>query len=158
MKLYILRHGNSPSVTEANVGSDAERPISELGRKSVRKMAAQIVKIGGRPAVILHSPLKRAVQTAQEAAKLLGLTGKTEVFPPLSNAMGGPELNDNLKRRLQGVEEVLIVGHQPQLGELAAHLSKNIFNISPAGLIALDVASADRAAVLWHGNPEDLPD
>jgi len=67
-RLYLMRHGHAPSPSEAGVATEALRPLSEKGRSDARRIAAELVKRGARPALILHSPLARAVQTAQAAA------------------------------------------------------------------------------------------
>ena len=118
-------------------------------------MVELLSRRGGRPSLILHSPLRRAEETAKEAASVFKPAPPLERFLPLSNVIGGPELLALLRERLAQVEEALIVGHQPQLGELAALLAKSLFTISPGGLIALDLAR-EGAEVAWSRNPEEL--
>ncbi|MBI5629941.1 MAG: histidine phosphatase family protein [Elusimicrobia bacterium] len=156
MKIYLLRHGQSPSTAEAGVKSDAERPISEEGRLAVRKSVSHLLRQGASPAAILHSPLKRAVQTAEEAAKLVGPPAGVETFLPLSNAMPAEQLLAELSAKLRGWPETLLVGHQPQLGELACLLSGTIYDLRPGGIIALELAGAKKGKALWSANPSDL--
>ena len=153
MKLYLLRHGHAPSASEAGVATDFERPLSELGRADVRRSAERLLERGGRPRLILHSPLLRAVQTAALAKDVLGPAQGAEAFGPLSNAAAAPELFAALQKRLSGVPETLLVGHQPQLGELAAFLANQVLELRPAGLIALEIKPEAGAAVLWTANP-----
>lgn len=158
MKLYLMRHGHSPSVTEAAVASDFDRPLSPQGRQAVRAMAEKLKASAGRPAVVLHSPLKRAEQTAREAAAVLSPAKPPRAFVPLSNELGPEDLATALSSVLAENAEVLAVGHQPQLGELAAWLAGDIFELRPGGLIALEVASplkARSAVVLLARNPGD---
>lgn len=152
MKLYLLRHGHSPSAHEAGVEDDFHRPLSDAGRASVTRTINELSRQGAVPALILHSPLRRAVETAGLAAKLLNPAEGAELFLPLQNELGPPDLLEALRRRCEGLEEVLAVGHQPQLGELAAHLSGRICELRPGGLIALDLAPA---RLLWACNPEE---
>ena len=156
MKLYILRHGSSPNAAEAGVARDFDRPLSEQGRTDVRKAALLLAGRGARPDVILHSPLVRAVQTAREAAAALQPPRGTEAFPPLANELSAEELAEKLRRRCQGLAEAMAVGHQPQLSELVAGLSKTLFNFKPAGLVALELKEEGPASFLWAANPEDL--
>jgi phosphohistidine phosphatase SixA len=51
----------------------------------------------------------------------------------------------------------MAVGHQPQLGELVALLSRAVFSLKPAGLVALELKDEGPASFLWACNPEDPP-
>lgn len=155
LKLYLMRHGHSPSPLEAGVRTDFERPLSERGRAAAEKAVRHLLEQGARPALILHSPLLRAVQTAQAAAKVLGPGAPAEMFAPLKNELPPPELAAELRRRCEGVSEVLAVGHQPQLGELVAFLSGKLAELRPAGLAALELDDGG-AKLLWWRNTEDL--
>lgn len=157
MRLYLLRHGHAPSIADAGVRADFDRPLSEAGRAAVRESIGHLIGQGGRPSLILHSPLKRAAQTAQEAGELLKPAAGLEAFPPLSNAMPAEELFAAIKPRMSDLKELLLVGHQPQLGELAVHLSGKIVELRAGGMIALELPPKDRARILWHRNPGDAP-
>ena len=158
MKLYLLRHGDAPSAAQARVARDFDRPLSPAGRAHARRAADYIRERGARPALILHSPLLRAAQTAEEALAVLKPTQGAESFPPLANELAVEELAEALLRRCGGLAEVLAVGHQPQLGELVALISKAAFSLKPAGVIALEVQAQGPASFLWAVNPEDLQD
>jgi phosphohistidine phosphatase len=147
-----MRHGHSPTPAEAGVKSDALRPLSDAGRRDARLMAAEIVKRGGRPSLVLHSPLLRAAQTASLAALELKASGET--FAPLDNTLPAPEVLAALERRAASVDELLAVGHQPQIGELAGLLTGGIFEIRPAGLVAVEWTPQPR--LLWTLNADEL--
>jgi len=149
--LYLMRHGHSPTCAEARVKTDAMRPLSDKGRADARRAAEAVLKRGGRPALILHSPLLRAVQTAAAAAA--ALKAPAEAFVPLDNTLPPQEVLDALRKRAAGVEEVLAVGHQPQIGELAALLTGRSFEFRPAGMVAVECGAEPRA--LWSLSPED---
>lgn len=153
MKLYLLRHGHSPSTLEARVATDFERPLSETGRAAVRRMAAELISRDGRPQAILYSPLKRAVQTALEAGAVLNPPAGSKMFDALANAMTADGLYQELQGEIARVSELLLVGHQPQLGELAAYLSGKIFELRPGGMIALELNHDAPALPLWSCNP-----
>lgn len=155
MKLYIMRHGHAPSLGEARVESDALRPLSERGKAQARRTAEEILKRGGKPARILHSPLRRAIETAGVASLALGLEKKREVFEPLSNVLGAADLFDALMPRLIEADELLVVGHQPQLGELAALLAGQLHDLKPAGVVAVEFEKGQlRAASVWAFQPD----
>lgn len=157
MKLYLLRHGHSPTPIEAGVSSDAERPLSDQGRRGVIGNVERLKRLGGRPEVILHSPLRRAVETAREAARLLCPGSGVWEYAPLANQLSAQELLERLSGdAVSQVKELLLVGHQPQLGELAALLSRQVFDLKPGGLIALESGKEKPASILWSANPGDV--
>lgn len=152
--LFLMRHGQSLTAAEAGVASDALRPLSEQGRRDVRLMAREIVKRGGRPELLLHSPLTRALQTGAVAAEALQPAAGTFVFPSLDNTRPPEEVLGALEARASSIAEVLAVGHQPQMGELAALLTSAIYDIRPGGVVAVETGSSPR--LLWTLNPEEL--
>ncbi len=147
-----MRHGHSPSTSEAGVAKDALRPLSSLGREDARWMAAELARRGGAPTLILHSPLLRAVQTAEEMAGVLKPAQGRELFAALDNTRPAEEVELELARRGASVDEVLAVGHQPQIGEVAVLIGKTLFEMRPATIVALELSPAPR--VLWAASPE----
>lgn len=147
-----MRHGHSPSPAEAGVKTDALRPLSERGRKDAGLMAAEIVRRGGRPALLLHSPLTRAAQTGAAAAAVLKVAAVA--FTPLDNSLPPQEVLAELRERGAAADDVVAVGHQPQLGEIAALLTGGLFEIRPAGVVAVDLFAEPR--LLWSANVDEL--
>lgn len=150
-RLYLMRHGHSPSTQEARVPKDALRPLSDKGRADARAIAAEIARRGGKPSLILHSPLTRAVQTAAEAASVLKPAGGAVVFQPLDNTKPAEELARELAERAASVDELLAIGHQPQIGELVALLGGKTFDMTPATVVALELGPSPRP--LWSASP-----
>ncbi|MFH1723260.1 MAG: phosphohistidine phosphatase SixA [Elusimicrobiota bacterium] len=157
MKLFILRHGRSPSAIDAGVSRDFDRPLSKQGREDVRKTAAHLGRLSGRPTLILASPFIRAQQTAQEVREVLKPAPELRTYEPLSNKMIGMDLYRHIVEDDAGQEETLVVGHQPQLGELATYLTGAFFDLKPGGIIAVQTDDHGKARVLWSANPADIP-
>jgi phosphohistidine phosphatase len=154
LKLHLMRHGHAHSVSEARVRSDAERPLSSEGVKMVREQAEFLLSKGARPSLILHSPLRRAVETAKTLAEVL--KPKTvELFIPLANTLPAPQLLDSVLERAKGVDELVCVGHQPQLGELAQMLARAPFLINPGGEVSLKL-EGEAVSTLWSRNPDEV--
>lgn len=152
--LYLMRHGHSPSAAEAGVASDDQRPLSDLGREDAARMAGEIVRRGGRPGLILHSPLVRAVQTAAAAAEVLHPAAGSFVMQELDNTLSPEEVASALRERGAGADEVLAVGHQPQVGELTALLIRALHDFKPGAIVAIDMAGGPR--LLWASDPVSL--
>lgn len=158
MKLYIMRHGRSPSAHSAGVKSDAERPLAPEGLADVRRTLRHLKKNSGHPSLILHSPLRRAMETAEEARTLLEPKDGTAPYEPLSNEIAAAELFEKLKEKAPGIEELMVVGHQPQLGELSAVLLGQAQPLMPGGIIAVEAQTPGKCRLIWACNPEDLSD
>lgn len=147
-----MRHGHSPSLCEVGAPSDALRPISARGRADSLRAATALQKRGLRPALVLHSPLLRARQTARIVAKALGAPAAE--FPALDNTLSAEEVAAALQARGAGLAEVLAIGHQPQVGELAALFGRQLVDFKPAGLAVLELEPSGR--LLWSASPDEL--
>ena len=149
-----MRHGHSPAAPEAKVAKDALRPLSERGRRDAARMAQELVSRGGKPALLLHSPLLRARQTAELVARELGDGVRAEEFQALDNTLAPDELLERLLGRAGRAADVLAIGHNPQLAELAALIGRQLIEIRPAGMVALELEPARR--LLWWSNVDEL--
>lgn len=151
-----MRHGQSPSVVEAGVRTDAERPLAEEGRRDARRQAGRLAKKGFTPDLILSSPLLRAQQTAHEVRRGFNDKPRVETFEPLSNQLPGAEL---FKRVLEDAPRpglVMLVGHMPQVGELAAALTGDSLGFEPAAAAVIEaVGLGSSRLVLFLAPSED---
>lgn len=150
-----MRHGHSPSIASAGVPSDALRPLSDRGREDVRCVCAELLRREDAPDLILHSPLTRAAQSAAAASATLTPRQGVHVFAPLDNTRSAEDVFSALSKRADNVEAILAIGHQPQIGEIAALLVRAAFDIGPATIIALDLKTTPR--VLWILHPNNVP-
>ena len=112
MDLFVVRHAATSS-GRAGVPK-AERALSNRGREDAATLARGLARLGVRLDRLVHSPWRRAVETA-EALTLL-LDGETFVDADL---LRGP--SPALLTRLEG-RRVAVVGHRPGLGQLVSML------------------------------------
>jgi phosphohistidine phosphatase len=124
--IWLLRHG------DADQGSpDAERPLTDKGRRQARSAGAALQELGVQLEACLTSPKKRAVDTAALACELLGVEPQVEPslaggrFDPIGLAAG---MGD----------EVLLVGHEPDFSNVVRDLSGGDVDIKKGGLVAID--------------------
>src|ERR1051326_8244923 len=83
MQIYLLRHGIAEDAAPGQ--SDADRALTAEGREKLRRVLKRAAAAGVAPGAILSSPLRRAIETAEIAAELLGFSGKigkTRVLAP----------------------------------------------------------------------------
>lgn len=121
MNLYLLRHGIAAAKDDPAFESDSERPLTKKGVKKFRKAALGIERLGISFDAILSSPLVRARQTADVVAEILGRESCVEEIPALAPDSSSEQLLSELSR-FEGKEHVMLVGHEPFLGNLAKFL------------------------------------
>ena len=111
MRLIILRHG--PAVDRAEWhGPDALRPLTALGRKRTRRMVKATKPLVPGFHSIWTSPWLRALDTAEIAGRIWGLPVTQQEWL----AGDGPAAGDTLENLPH--EDTVLVGHEPDLGEL----------------------------------------
>ena len=112
MNLFLFRHAEAED--RSSSGKDEDRVLTRKGRDSAKAVAALLGRLEKIEA-IWHSPLARAAETASFAAKEFPSAELRETSSLLSEAPAMRVL-DEISGRKPG--DVLLVGHQPHLGEL----------------------------------------
>jgi len=118
MDLYILRHAIAEDASKT--GKDRDRNLTPEGIEKTKASAAALKRLDIQFDLILTSPFKRTVQTAEIIAIETG-TAEPQFFPPLSSGESSSLLIDSLQR-VDPPGNVLIVGHEPDLGNLISIL------------------------------------
>ncbi len=119
MKLYIFRHGEAEDIGKNGVFLDEERQLTEKGRREAQKVGAYLKAKNHRLKLLLHSPLVRAVQTAEILASELGCEKKS--VEELSTDFGVRTYLEVLSKHKE-LETLGIVAHQPTLTKLISTL------------------------------------
>lgn len=113
MQLHLVRHAIAADAVPDR--PDASRPLTDKG---AHKFAAEVrgaKRLGWRFDRVYHSPLLRAVQTAELMRPLVAASA-LRVLPDLARA---PDVE--LLAHIEG-ERVALVGHEPYLSALLAWL------------------------------------
>ncbi len=74
MQVYLLRHGVAEDGKPGT--ADADRALTDYGKRKLRQMLAVLAHAESKPDLIMSSPLKRALQTAEIARTVLGYKGE----------------------------------------------------------------------------------
>src|SRR5579859_1729995 len=113
MQLWLVRHAVAAGRDEFE-GPDAERPLTDKGRRRFREFCDCLADEAPLPAALLSSPLLRAVETAEILAKAAGLKKSEIVFTDL--LAPGVDVKALLAFvRDQGGDFVGLVGHEPDM-------------------------------------------
>ncbi|HEY5914627.1 MAG TPA: phosphohistidine phosphatase SixA [Verrucomicrobiae bacterium] len=122
MNLYILRHGIAAEPGAEGCAKDSDRPLTPKGRRKLRGIAEAMKVLELKFDLILASPYLRARQTAEIVAKVLRCARRlefTEILVPSANPANVVEF---LCRLTPPLDDLLLVGHDPFLSELASLL------------------------------------
>jgi len=120
-EFYIMRHGVAVMRSATTFIDDAKRPLTPEGKQKMRAIASGLVRMGFDVDWIVTSPLVRAVETAEIIGELLTSKPPLEFCDALRPGGSAEELLKFLAKRPK-CRRVLVVGHEPDLGELAARL------------------------------------
>ena len=144
MELYFLRHGEADWPDWKK--DDDERPLTKRGKKEMREVASFLKRVKARPDLIVTSPLPRAWQTAEIAAKRLGVKCREDKL--LAPGFRRPDLERLLKKYPE--ESLMIVGHEPDFTETISELTGASMKLSKAGIALIELNHSWRdGRLLW---------
>lgn len=156
-RLYLLRHGEA-----ANSKPDSDRPLTAPGRTQIDTLAAGLMERGfPRPRLIAVSPYRRARESASVLVR--HLTSETQQPPLLTSETlvpnsGRHALGAWLESLPSDQWPVLLIGHQPLLGELLSWLTDRpelSATVSTASFHAVDFGVLARGCgqLAWQAYP-----
>ena len=159
MVLYVVRHADALPVGGL-IRRDAERPLSPRGEQDAELMGEALARIDGSIGMILSSPLLRATQTAEVFQKSAGGGITIRTSENLAPGFRPKSLLEELKR-LKTLPAVVVIGHQPDLGNLITFLISGNIHAGIAvpacavARISLESDDLSGAAVLqWLVTPQ----
>lgn len=150
MKLFLMRHGRAEDQSQS--GLDAERELTGLGKS---KVAAKVKKLNDELSdidVVITSPAIRAMQTAQLVVEGLEKPDMLQVDEVLGIGTDAGLILAHL-RDLNISGDVMLVGHEPWISDLASRLINSTgstqIKFKKASIMRLDLdAWIDGAGIL----------
>jgi phosphohistidine phosphatase len=143
MNLYLMRHANA-GLRRDNPVLDAKRGLVKDGKDQCMLMARMLGALKVQIDVVVSSPLKRSLQTAQFVATELGYEGRVEIHPALGLEPDFAGFQD-LLARYGDRDGVLAVGHNPNmfqyLGRLVAGEEGASIRMRKASVARIDFKS-----------------
>ena len=117
MELVIVRHGPAADRDPSRWPDDRQRPLSPEGIRSTRRAAKGLASLHPTVDKIITSPATRAFATAEIVREALEISSALETWDELEpDAAPGPVLER--LQRLSRKRGLVLVGHEPTLGEL----------------------------------------
>ncbi len=120
-ELYVMRHGLAVTRGSVRFSDDAQRPLVPEGKERMREIAEGLKQVGFEVDWVVSSPLVRALETAGIIAESLTSSAPVDVCEAMRPG-GSPEDLITFLAKRPSRTRVLVVGHEPDLSELAARL------------------------------------
>jgi phosphohistidine phosphatase len=144
MKLYIVRHAIALPHGAPGIRDD-DRTLTKEGIRKMRQVAAGLRRLNYVPGLLLSSPLIRARQTAEILLKEFGKDVKMRISPALAPSGSRTALYHEIAHYAKQLDSLMIVGHQPSLGEIAGEIAwgspENYVDLKKGSFCAIDVKS-----------------
>ena len=120
MMLYLMRHAEAVELGTAGITRDADRPLTDKGRRQAKRMGILLKRLDVKIDRILASPLVRARETAELVIATAHLNTKPLPVEALKPSGRDDAMWDAV--RDSGGEAVLVIGHLPSIASLAGSL------------------------------------
>jgi phosphohistidine phosphatase len=160
IELYLVRHAIAAE-RGPNYPDDRERPLTSEGVSRFKQSVSGLKDLDVELDLVLTSPLVRAKQTADLLVS--GIASKPRVEPLDALSPGGrlPSVLEALTKYAKRYRHIALVGHEPELGELAVKLLQSRgeieFKKGAVCCIQLDGAMPAGPGILrWHLPPRAL--
>lgn len=118
-QLHLLRHAKSSWDDDAD---DHARPLNKRGRDAARLIGESLPQAVGALDLVLCSSALRARQTAELALSVLEKTPRV-LFEDGLYLANADRLMERLQQVGEGIDSVMVIGHNPGLHELAVMLA-----------------------------------
>jgi phosphohistidine phosphatase len=157
MELYLLRHGIAED--HAATGRDPDRALTEEGRNKLRRVMKRAAVAGVSPSLIISSPYKRAVETAEIAASELDYKGKILRVGSLTPDSSPPSVWSEIREH-RDEASILLAGHEPLFSATVAFLlgsTHQMVDFRKAALMRIDIqsfGSSPQGVLQWMLTPK----
>ncbi|MBV9745114.1 MAG: phosphohistidine phosphatase SixA [Acidobacteriia bacterium] len=138
MELYLFRHGIAENGRPGL--KDADRALTAEGKDKLKRVLVRARGAGVEPGVILSSPYRRALETAQIAAESLGYRGKIVQTPALTPDASPHQVWEEIRAR-RTERSILLASHEPLMSAAVAFLLGSpaiAVEMKKAGLARID--------------------
>lgn len=112
-RILLVRHAIAEDLSSS--GRDFDRALTPEGRERMERAARGLAALDVKPTALLASPLVRARQTAEILGR--ALDAKPGTWEALACGVDHEGVSAELDERYP-VGTILLVGHEPDLGEL----------------------------------------
>jgi phosphohistidine phosphatase len=163
MQLLVIRHAiaEERDAFATSGQPDAERPLTDYGRRRMKRNAKGLLRVAKSPDAIATSPFARAAETAHIVADAFGVN-RIEVLDALTPERAPRDLIPWLSTHA-GDAVVAVVGHEPHLGMLVTWFlggrEESHLELKKGGACLLELAGdlePGKALLQWLLTPSQL--
>ena len=147
-RLILLRHGKAEA--DATSGQDFDRILTGRGRRDTLVVCQAMAQAGLYPDLVLVSPALRTLQTWEAAATVF--TGVPSRPIPILYDIAPAGILQLARDEGGDIRTVMVVGHNPGLGALAAQLAAQA-GAAPDVLMRVGMNFPTAAAAVIHFDP-----
>jgi phosphohistidine phosphatase len=156
VQIYLLRHGIAENGAPGR--PDSERALTDAGREKLRRVLERARDAGVRPSLILSSPYRRAIETADVAVEVLGYRGKVVTTRALVPEASPFDTWEEIRERPEE-SAILLASHEPLMSSLAAFLLASpalSVDMKKGALVRVDcdrIGTEPRGVLKWMLTP-----
>lgn len=148
MDLYLVRHAAAWPHDPQRWPDDSRRPLTSEGIKRFRRAAQGLRRVVQSVDLVLASPFPRAWETAELLSEEAGWPAPVRC-EPLEAGRDAVQTLEGIRPRLTA-EAVALVGHEPNLSEVASTLLTG-----SATAVSLEIKKGGVACLSVDGNAAD---
>ena len=135
-KIYLVRHAKSSQAGEGE--SDFDRGLNERAYTDIPIMAKVMKKRNIKPELIISSDAKRTIHTTKLLIKELGLDAVKTKYSNKLYLTSVAEYIKKIRKTDSEYNELMIVGHNPTITDLANELTGSfIDNMPTTGVVTI---------------------
>lgn len=159
MQVYLLRHGIASDGVPGK--ADSERALTGEGKKELRALFQFAHNAGVKPAVILSSPYRRAIESARIAESELDCSGGVLESRTLIPSGEAADVWQEIRIH-KNEKSILLSSHEPLMGQLLGYLLGGLnmqVDFKKGALARLDIDSfpaQPRGIFKWMIHPKLL--
>lgn len=146
-RLTLMRHGDAqwkdPGI------SDFERPLNRRGLAEAETMAIRLAELAIKPDLLLVSPARRTVQTADALARELATPSRNIRHVEELYLARAQDIFAHVRSTGPKVQHLMIIGHNPGISELARQLAPScgVEGLTTAAICSMVFEAAGWSAV-----------
>lgn len=131
-------------------GIDRLRPLSDAGERDTARAAERFAGLGIHLDLIICSPFARALRTAE----LIGAALEKPLVPVTDERLApgfDEDMLDDILDEREGIESMLLVGHEPDLGLIVGSLAGCVrIDLKKGAFALVDIeAESGEGRLLW---------
>lgn len=134
--LILMRHAKAEPQSISQC--DLNRSLQSRGKRDSKKAAGSLLKMKVMIDMLITSPAVRATKTAQIIRKKLGKNMKSWSIREGLYGSDTNHLSNMIRQTPAQINTLMLIGHNPELDELASQLAGHAYHLRTASVILFD--------------------